>query len=566
MRALGAWGSAGRRALAGASLGAGLPRYATLLPPPGALARQREGDGFSAVSPVPLAASLLGQLRELPPGDVLAVLKSLVDAFSPSGQAHLDAAAPAKSEQSFAREASKRLFEEAVVLADHPEGWVTALRFDELWYIPHICVLGRRTDTQVPSINHARRLMGATDRAVRAHVDSPTKLAALRQATSAPVSISNLCMWTMQAGKLGALSSTNAHRLWGTLAAAALGVGVGAFRTRELCKMLHAYTRAQALLGGGPDPLSELAAVPNHSAIRTRSGQTLADHTDRTQWLVERAKADGRRCRQLMLALYGELAERAPSLTGTELSRVAWSIGVSGLPAQPLLRALARALPAATPSLSAAEACTCLWALCCRGYYPRDVIAALVAPLNALDAVAVRELFIPGEISARRAQLSAIDLALRHEGPWALRPTPELSPHLLGLGEGMAAGASKFSAGMVPGASSDLHLQVSALLSEMSTAHENEPTIASLGCVVDVLLTDSPVVLEILGPTHYAFGGTEITGSSALKLRLLRLEGWLVVELPYYEWNALLSVQARREYLAGKIAGNTDRALDASVP
>ena len=113
------------------------------------------------------------------------------------------------------------------------------------------------------------------------------------------------------------------------------------------------------------------------------------------------------------------------------------------------------------------------------------------------------------------------------------------------------------------GKSSRLHLEVSSTLSSMGTAHSNEVTIGPLGCVVDIQIHESPVLLEVLGPCHYAFGGSELYGSSALKLRLLRLEGWLVVEVPYWEWLPLGSSEvARKEYLAGKIVGYVPLWLD----
>lgn len=44
------------------------------------------------------------------------------------------------------------------------------------------------------------------------------------------------------------------------------------------------------------------------------------------------------------------------------------------------------------------------------------------------------------------------------------------------------------------------------------------------------------------------------TGRTLLRNKLLRACGWLVVDVPYFEWNALRSSQARTEYLKAAIA------------
>lgn len=44
------------------------------------------------------------------------------------------------------------------------------------------------------------------------------------------------------------------------------------------------------------------------------------------------------------------------------------------------------------------------------------------------------------------------------------------------------------------------------------------------------------------------------TGRTILRNKLLRARGWLVVDVPYFEWNALRTSAARTDYLKAAIA------------
>lgn len=526
----------------------------------------------------PSTKSTLGRLPTLPPQAVLGVIDALANAFmtqrardakaATEAEADLDPtvslpiqASHAKpSSGSVGREAARRaaqaLFEKAAQLADQPagplpaQGWVEALPFDQLWIVARACSRGRHPAARALSVNYGRRLMSATERSVQVALAEARLARKLSSGSEQSKPLLLLVLWSMRAGTAGVVSQACAPRLFGALAELALLYGLSSMHASDLQRLLYAFSKARDFLGGGPEPLSQLEVPPTDGA----AWPGRSHDAGRREQHAAAAKAAGRQCRQLVLALHAELAGKAAALSPSQLAAVCWAVASNGLPAQPLLRALAAALPPATAHMTAAELSNCLWAFCCRGYLPRAAVHALVAALNRhSEQVAARGGADSSLTAGHRTQLRACDLALRLEGPWSLRPTPLLEPALLGPSDTWALG---LSAGYAPVTSSALHMQVSALLTEMGTAHVNEATIPSLGCVVDVLVSESAVILEVLGTPHYAYGGTELTHSTALKLRLLRLEGWLVIELPYYEWNALgSSAHARREYLANKIVG-----------
>ena len=76
----------------------------------------------------------------------------------------------------------------------------------------------------------------------------------------------------------------------------------------------------------------------------------------------------------------------------------------------------------------------------------------------------------------------------------------------------------------------------------------------SLDAVVRV--GDRDVAVEVDGPSHFL--GRVPTGATQLKRRQLRAFGWSLVDVPYWEWNALNGDQERAAYLR--------RKLDAAHP
>jgi len=88
------------------------------------------------------------------------------------------------------------------------------------------------------------------------------------------------------------------------------------------------------------------------------------------------------------------------------------------------------------------------------------------------------------------------------------------------------------------------------------------------GYSVDALLTGPGVagggrgvVVEVDGPSHFVSPDNRQNGSTLLKHRLLRGKGWVVVSVPYFEWNALESgAEAKQGYLQGLLAPHLRQA------
>ena len=112
--------------------------------------------------------------------------------------------------------------------------------------------------------------------------------------------------------------------------------------------------------------------------------------------------------------------------------------------------------------------------------------------------------------------------------------------------------------------SSAFHLAVSAHLTELGVAHENECVAGGLS--VDILIrgrdasvVGGEVIIEVDGPSHFLRGGdgadvrsgrtTRVNGFHAFKERLLEKQGFKVLHIPYFDWDLLAGDAERVEYL-----------------
>ena len=105
---------------------------------------------------------------------------------------------------------------------------------------------------------------------------------------------------------------------------------------------------------------------------------------------------------------------------------------------------------------------------------------------------------------------------------------------------------------------SQLQRQVYSALreAELEVEFPEEFIVSELGYSVDARLllgTDRKVVLEVDGPFHFLVAcvtrdlakpsGLRETGATFLKHRQLKRAGWTVVQVPYWEWDALTRAQ-----------------------
>ena len=112
------------------------------------------------------------------------------------------------------------------------------------------------------------------------------------------------------------------------------------------------------------------------------------------------------------------------------------------------------------------------------------------------------------------------------------------------------------------GVPSRLQLAVVASLQAMGLAPREEVR-TEQGYSLDavVLYGGREVAIEVDGPSHFC--GRIPTGATALKRRQLRAVGWVLLPVPYWEWDGLSSNSARQEYLRAALRQHVLPAADA---
>jgi len=95
-------------------------------------------------------------------------------------------------------------------------------------------------------------------------------------------------------------------------------------------------------------------------------------------------------------------------------------------------------------------------------------------------------------------------------------------------------------------ASSDFHMHVSQVLSQLGIEHVNEVKVFEGVYHIDVVVGHGnpldpagKIAIEVDGPTHFVPNTNQATPHTSLKRWLLEREGYVVLSVPYFEWGPL---------------------------
>lgn len=271
-----------------------------------------------------------------------------------------------------------------------------------------------------------------------------------------------------------------------------------------------------------------------------------------------------------------------------EIANLMWACATVGAPTTRLFAAVAAVAPVRIADFEPQDVANTAWAFTVMQQMRPAIAAALVARAVQSGAEAF------GVEAA--CQLHQFNMALRLDAPFP----PDVPGTLLPAGfrqgdpaprELPAEMARLFHRAMVmqvPGISSQLHRYVSFALSHLGVAHVNELCVALAGYHCDIAILPDPaassastssvgtagwevveparppaspalaslrsIIIEVNGPWHYTLERVS-KPASRTKVRHLRRLGWNVVEVPWWEWEALDTAMAKEDYL--------QRALEA---
>ncbi|KAG8464504.1 hypothetical protein KFE25_009872 [Diacronema lutheri] len=222
----------------------------------------------------------------------------------------------------------------------------------------------------------------------------------------------------------------------------------------------------------------------------------------------------------LLARLAAVAARRFDELRPQGIVTLLWAALLVGASAEPLLARLARMSPEQLDGFIAPQLTLLGWALCVNGAFPPELLRALLGRINALP---------PSTYSAHsQMQLHQLNTALALDAPnLGVRVAPELLPTPSPRAEGP---------------SSATHYALSRALSSLYVPHVNEQLLGGLGYRVDVVLTASRHVLQVNGPMHYLPSSREPAPKMLFMRRHIEKAGWTVIDVPYWEMDAHLTV------------------------
>eukprot|EP00850_Spirogloea_muscicola_P018289 SM000166S02470 [mRNA] locus=s166:103071:105501:- [translate_table: standard] len=256
-------------------------------------------------------------------------------------------------------------------------------------------------------------------------------------------------------------------------------------------------------------------------------------------------------CRPLLAGLVERAAEQAAAFQPQELSQLLWACAVLMQPATALLDQLdAACLGSASFGLfgqwSAGQLARAAWAYTVLAEARRPSFHALLSAIRSCES-SDAELHAEGNTVEQRrlSLLHQVQLGLAAE--W-----PELGLSLSRDLAASAAAAWEREKREGERAISSCQREVARLLVGTGRLWEEEH--AGGPYSLDLALPTEHIGVEVDGPSHFARDTGKALGATVLKRRQLRMLGWQLVAIPFYEWEELRGEEEMWRYLQNKLA------------
>jgi hypothetical protein len=257
--------------------------------------------------------------------------------------------------------------------------------------------------------------------------------------------------------------------------------------------------------------------------------------------------------RKLLEAMQSQATVTAGEFKPQEIANLLWALATIGEKAdRGLLEAMQRSAMAMAGEFDRQNVANSLWALAVMDYVFDKDLAVLV------DCLAARVLEIRDQLTEEENNqihqwlLCELGLAFGASLPKGMaRVKQEMGDACLQTFSGMSTRESR------------LQLDVAAALESAGLEFEIEKEYRDerSGYTIDVLVRrrsaagSTEWAVEVDGPFHFLGDGRTPSGSTLLKRRQLEQLGYTLVPLPFWEWDALNGVEAKRRYLEDKLRG-----------
>lgn len=269
-----------------------------------------------------------------------------------------------------------------------------------------------------------------------------------------------------------------------------------------------------------------------------------------------------------------------------EVANLVWACATVGAPTERLFAAVADVTPARIVDFEPQDVANTAWAFTVTQRLRPALAFALASRLAGSR---------PDDLGLEAAcQLHQFNMALQLDQPFlpdhpdAMLPAgfQRGDPAPRELSAGLGRSLRQAITVQAPVRSSQFHRHVSAALGRIGVAHVNELCVARAGYHCDIAILPDPAesgddvstpgttgwemiepaselaspelaalrstIIEVNGPFHYTSDGASKPASKTKGRHLLKL-GWNVVEVPWWEWDALGTPAAKDAYLERKL-------------
>eukprot|EP01083_Nonionella_stella_P131767 400571_1 len=178
------------------------------------------------------------------------------------------------------------------------------------------------------------------------------------------------------------------------------------------------------------------------------------------------------------------------------------------------------------------------WSMAVIGSFPPDVFTSIFRRVNDQQTERLS--------AAEHAQYFTADLAFRLHAPAQAKAC--------GLARGLRKKFAAAVAALYPATGGPLN-DLQETLSRLGVAHQARVN-SGHGYLLDVavLPLDRRLVIELDGPTRFLHQNRRPTGWTVLKRRLLRLMGWTVIAILWWEWREQKTLNARMGFIKARMA------------
>jgi hypothetical protein len=256
--------------------------------------------------------------------------------------------------------------------------------------------------------------------------------------------------------------------------------------------------------------------------------------------------------------MMGELERRAEAISGEfnsqEVANTLWAFATMGTkPGDRMMGQLERRAEAISGEFNSQEVANTLWSMCF--FCATETCMQKCSLVSSLVSAASRlgSHFFAGLNTQQLCQVHQFFITCGIVESLGLRLPASI--YALKDGLGAACKAAFLAAPAQPSASQQ---QVSDTLRDMGLSVEDEFECPKSCYSIDMRVQDKRRhlgvgwAIEFDGPSHF-LACKAPTGATLIKRRHLELLGYILVSMPYWEWDGLSGVDERRKYLEGKL-------------